>query len=120
MRHLVQEGIVTVAHDCTGGGLAVALAESCIAGGTGARIRLPGRICAAALFGEAPSRIVIAVSPSNAARASALLSECRVPYTELGRVEGDRLYVESACDIPVRALEEAWERTIPAAMTVPH
>ena len=98
----------------------MALAESCIAGGRGARIRLPGIVCAETLFGEAPSRVVVAVPPNNTAGVSALLSDCGVPYTELGRVEGDRLNVESACDIPVRALEEAWERTIPAAMTVPH
>ena len=61
-RRAVAEGIVHSAHDCSDGGLAVALAESCITGNIGftASFAMPGR-WDAALFGESESRIVVSL-----------------------------------------------------------
>jgi phosphoribosylformylglycinamidine synthase II len=116
VRELVRQGLVRCAHDCADGGIAVALAESCIIGGRGAMVRLPGPICADKLFGEAPSRIVTAFPAENKEAVVSLLAGASVPYSDLGRVEGSRLIIESACDIPVEVLEKTWEGTIPAAM----
>lgn len=115
VRNLVREGRVSSAHDCSDGGLAVALAESCIAGGIGARVSLPS-ISAEALFGEAPSRIVVSVPEAHAAAARAQLETAGIPILPLGVVGEDRLVVEGALDVPVAELEATWERTIPAVM----
>ena len=57
---LIRKGLVNSAHDCSEGGLAVALAECCIAGGIGAEVILTESIRASSLlFGETQSRIII-------------------------------------------------------------
>lgn len=117
VRELVQEGLVQSAHDCSDGGLGVTLAESCISGGTGARVRLPAGGVTEQLFGEAPSRIVLTVSGKHSAAARLRLESAGVPVADLGEVGGDRLTVEGTLDVPVTELEATWERTIPAAMS---
>jgi phosphoribosylformylglycinamidine synthase II len=114
LRRLIRGGLARSAHDCAQGGLAVTLAESCIAGHVGARVSAPAS--AAALFGEGPSRVVISLPPEHAAAARDVLAVAGVPLTELGEVGGDRLVVEGVLEVPVAELEESWERTIPTAM----
>ena len=62
----IQAGIIKSAHDCSDGGLAIALAESCIAGGMGLVCdqEIRGR-WDTALFGEMQSRIVLSLSPDK-------------------------------------------------------
>ncbi|WP_204136909.1 phosphoribosylformylglycinamidine synthase subunit PurL [Halomicronema sp. CCY15110] len=76
-RHGILQGWVQSAHDAAEGGLAVALAESCISGQLGARIQLP-EIAAAArwdrlLFGEGGARIIVSVAPTAIAAWEAYL-----------------------------------------------
>jgi phosphoribosylformylglycinamidine synthase len=120
VRRIVLEGLASAAHDCADGGLAVALAECCIAGGVGARLRLPGKVSAEALFGEAPSRVVLAVPAENVPKVVNLLAAAGIPHAALGQVEGERLLIEGAGDLAVATLEATWERTIPAALGSSH
>lgn len=115
VRELIREGLVQSAHDCSDGGLGIAVAECCIAGRTGATLNLPG-VSAETLFGEAPSRIILSVSRENSAAARARLEAAGVPVTELGEVSGDRLVIQGALSISLADLEETWERTLPSAM----
>ncbi len=115
VRGLVRDGLVHSAHDCADGGLAVALAESCIAGRVGARVALPGEVSARALFGEGPSRVVVTVG-AGAGEARARLEAAGVPFADLGEVVGDRLVVQNALDLAVADLEATWEQTLPDAM----
>lgn len=71
-RHGIRQGWVRSAHDCAEGGLAIALAESCIAGQMGAQVQLPLSASVRAdatlrwdrlLFGEGGARIVVSVAP---------------------------------------------------------
>lgn len=117
VRGLVREGLVQSAHDCSEGGLAVALAECCIDGKIGAQVRLPAGSNAEEAFGEAPSRIVLSVSDEQSAAARQRLDAAGVPVVELGEVGGDRLTLHGTLDVPVTELEATWERTIPAAMS---
>lgn len=116
VRRLVQEGWVATAHDCADGGIAVTLAEACIHGGTGARVRLPGPVSAESLFGEAPSRVVLGVPAGKLDRVREFLTQTAVPWAEIGRVGGDTLAVEAAFSLDVTALAERWETTLPEAM----
>lgn len=116
VRGLVRDGLVRSAHDCAEGGLAVALAESCIAGKVGASLRLPDTATAERLFGEVPSRIIVSVSPEHVDAAQQRLQTAGVPCIDLGEVVGDRLIIQDVLDLPVPELEATWERTIPAVM----
>jgi phosphoribosylformylglycinamidine synthase subunit PurL len=121
VRDLIRRGWVRSAHDCADGGLAVALAECAIAGRRGARIQLPASPTTAELFGEAPSRLLITISPDAKDPVLTHLSEAEVPAIVLGRVtdgadDARTLTVEGAFSLLVSTLEEAWEQPVPAAM----
>ncbi len=116
-RHLVTEGIARSAHDCSDGGLAVALAESCIAGNMGlmATAEISGR-WNAALFGETQSRIVISLSSSDMGKLTTICSEEGVPFLKLGVTEGDSLIIGSMLDVAVTDLRASWQGGIPQAL----
>ena len=115
---LVREGIIRSAHDCSEGGLAVAVAESCIAGGIGFQgaFEVEDR-WDAALFGEAQSRIVVSVPPD---RVPALRGVCHaeeVPFVELGRTGGDSLKFGELIDLPFDRADDAWRNALERAVT---
>src|SRR6202012_751534 len=86
--------LVVSAHDCAEGGLAVALAESCIAGNLGATLKLDDVLRPdALLFGEAPSRIVVSFRPEREAEVRALAERCGAPMTLIGATGGRRLHI---------------------------
>ena len=68
-----RDGLIRSAHDCAEGGFAVTLAECCVeSGGVGARVELSGPtglddrfLLVRALFGEAPSRVLVSASPGE-------------------------------------------------------
>jgi phosphoribosylformylglycinamidine synthase len=72
MREIVAEGLAESAHDVSDGGLAIALAESCLAAGgsIGANIDLDSDLRPEyLLFHEGPSRIVVSTqNPAAVAR----------------------------------------------------
>ncbi|MCS7001461.1 MAG: phosphoribosylformylglycinamidine synthase subunit PurL [Dehalococcoidia bacterium] len=106
-----RKGLLQSAHDCSDGGLAVALAESCILGDVGldaSTVALPDRV-EGALFGEAPSRIVVSVAPEHQAAVRTLAEAMGVPVTPLGTVGGDRLRIGDAIDRSVRELRDGFE-----------
>jgi phosphoribosylformylglycinamidine synthase len=85
----IKEGIIASAHDCSEGGLAVALAECCFTGSRqfGAIIRTDSRARPEfVLFGEDQSRILLSVSPGNANRLREIASAHGVPLKHLGSV----------------------------------
>src|SRR5690606_39177630 len=101
------QGLLTAAHDCADGGLAVALAECCIAANTGldAALDLGSRLDAA-LFGEAQSRFVVGTREADTLLA--LAAEANVPATTLGTVAGDRLRLGPIA-VTVEELRDVYE-----------
>ncbi|HZO77880.1 MAG TPA: phosphoribosylformylglycinamidine synthase subunit PurL [Solirubrobacteraceae bacterium] len=92
------------AHDVAEGGVAVALAECCIAGGIGARVELPDALDS---FGEAPGRGFIVSGPADALERwadSGPSGAC----TMIGKVCGDALQISSRLSLPVDELARAW------------
>jgi phosphoribosylformylglycinamidine synthase len=113
MTAAAHEGLIASAHDLSDGGLAVALAESCIRGGHGARVILPGDPFTA-LFSESPGRAIVSVTPGREPEFAALCAKHEVPATVLGETGGDSLTVEATFEVPVDELTRAWTGTLPA------
>jgi phosphoribosylformylglycinamidine synthase len=112
-----EAGLLSAAHDLSDGGLAVALAESCLRGGTGCTVALPGQLPDdpfTALFSESAGRCVVAVRPGAEASFAALLAEHQVPGQDLGTTGGDRLTVTGCFEIPLDELAAGHARTLPA------
>jgi phosphoribosylformylglycinamidine synthase len=106
----MDEGLVAAAHDCAEGGLAVTLAEMCLAADVGldaAGLELGGR-ADAALFGEAPSRIVVAAPASARPRLAEIAAAHDVPIAHIGRLGGQRFAVGRHIDLPLAELARAY------------
>ncbi|HUS82505.1 MAG TPA: phosphoribosylformylglycinamidine synthase subunit PurL [Dehalococcoidia bacterium] len=114
----IRRGVLCSAHDCSQGGLAVALAECCIAGGTGmdGDAAQPAGRLDAALFGEAQSRIVVSCAASDAAELEALARQVSVPLTRLGRVGGERLTLGGMLDVAIEELAAAYREGLPRVL----
>jgi phosphoribosylformylglycinamidine synthase len=116
------EGLLRSAHDCSDGGLAVALAESCFStlgrDAVGAEIALCSESLtpAACLFSESPSRIVISFAESAGDRVREIAEEMNCPITLLGRAGGARLHITvngvEAISREVAELERAWRTSL--------
>ncbi|MEW6412489.1 MAG: phosphoribosylformylglycinamidine synthase subunit PurL [Candidatus Zixiibacteriota bacterium] len=108
----IKKGLIRSAHDCSEGGLAVALAECCISNREnqiGARITLDDSIRAdALLFGEVPSRVIISCEPSMVKHVSKLFTGAKVPFKEIGRVGGGRLKINDLVDIDLASMDDSW------------
>ena len=119
-RRAITQGIVASAHDCAEGGLAVALAESCIPNGVGfqagrALSRLPSR-WDCSFFGERQSRIVVSTRPEYAQQLRALALEAKAPLMELGRTGGATFRLGRNADLPLSEIAEAWEGGLQGAL----
>lgn len=117
----IQQGLVRSAHDLSEGGLAVALAESCISGGLGATVAFESNLRSdIALFSETQSRILLSASPDKAAELEQFIASRGVPVKKIGKVEGQNLEItlggNSVLSRPVEGLKQVWEDVIPCLM----
>ena len=121
------QGWLASAHDVAEGGLAVALAESCIAnpdGAVGARISLDSLDAVGTptradtlLFGEGPSCVVVSVEPADWPRMEKLLDASGLPFFQLGEVGGEHLDIADYLKLPVGTLREHWRTALARALT---
>ena len=122
LRTLGRAGLLRSAHDCSEGGLAVALAECCVSGADriGAQVALDvsGRPDVG-LFNETQSRVVISVRETDADTTLAQLDALGVLAWRLGRVGGEKLVIDTAANSygwPLEALRHAWADSIAECM----
>jgi phosphoribosylformylglycinamidine (FGAM) synthase-like enzyme len=122
---LADRRLVGSAHDCSDGGLAVALAEcSFDAGGMGAEISIdPADVSrdgainlAAALFSESASRVVVSTNVDTVAGVLERAAAAGVPARVVGRTGGHLLRIvvggHLAIDLPVDDAERRWAGAI--------
>ena len=120
----INAGIVCSAHDCSEGGLAIAMTESCLSrpqGPIGALITLAPDVSDmridAFLFGETQSRAIVTVESANVSEMQSFAQSVGVPMRTIGTVGGQRLQVGSPdsktpwINVEVDVLYNAWTRT---------
>jgi phosphoribosylformylglycinamidine synthase len=118
VRQLIRSGQIDTVHDCSDGGLAVAVAEMAMAGGIGATIAAApeGLPLHAFLFGEDQARYVIACDPEEAADLLYEANAVGVPAMLVGVTGGNSLILPSREAISVAELKTAHEGWLPAYM----
>ena len=131
LRALIRKGVVKSAHDCSEGGLAVALAECCMSGTEkiGARIclprmngssSLPNQRLDVTLFNESQSRIVVSVPSEASELVQQDAAQAGIELIRLGSVGGSELAIEGpqgTLSWPLDQLHEAWYSSIGLALS---
>ena len=114
VREGVRAGVVRAAHDCSDGGLAVALAEMCFAKDLGCRVSLDSKLRPdALLFGEDASRVVVSYAAGDREKVEGICRAAGAPLVEIGQVGGTSLAVEGLFEATVAELKEGWAAAIP-------
>jgi phosphoribosylformylglycinamidine synthase subunit PurL len=129
VRDLIRQGLVKSAHDCSEGGLAIAIAESCfnpkqkfgaeISINAGESPSRTGHSAPTVLFNESQSRIVISVAPEDLDKTMSILQKAGVPHQRLGTVTGDQLRVRINAENfrwPMTDLYDDWWNAIRRAV----
>ncbi|MCL2025042.1 MAG: phosphoribosylformylglycinamidine synthase subunit PurL [Coriobacteriia bacterium] len=130
VRTLIRKDLLTSAHDCSEGGIAVALAESAIAGGLGCTVMLDdGLTPTATLFSETQSRIVVTCVADDVENVIEALADAQVPYSVIGEVGGDCVLIAGTAtdttsdtasntliDVPLSRGAAAWGDTLEQIM----
>ncbi len=116
-----EAGLLQSAHDCSDGGIAIALTECCFSSlnhpAIGAQVTLDGSLSQSSLlFSESPSRIIISFAEDSQGAVEKIAARHSSPLTILGKVKGNRLRIkvngEPAIDSPVAELETAWRNAL--------
>lgn len=110
-RKMIESGLLASSHDCSSGGIAVALSECCINSGLGAEIAFKTDIRSdCCLFGESQSRIIVSANPEKARKVIEVAKEGKIPFQLIGCVKGDCLRINHWIDLSVAQLRKAWGR----------
>jgi phosphoribosylformylglycinamidine synthase subunit PurL len=109
--------VIASAHDCSDGGLAIALAESAITGGTGFAVTLNGATpWHVELFSESASRVIVSVGPEKAESLEGLAAEHQVPIARLGETGGPGMVFDTLFEMPVEEARRVYESAIPSLL----
>jgi len=111
IRTLVGTELIRGVHDLSEGGLGVALAEMAAKSSVGVSIaRTPNH---QALFGEGPSRAVVAVDPESLTEVLTLCEERGVPVVRLGLATGNQFKIKDMMDVSLSDLKAAFINKLP-------
>ncbi|MBO6639516.1 MAG: phosphoribosylformylglycinamidine synthase subunit PurL [Roseitalea sp.] len=122
VRSAIQNGQVTACHDVSDGGLAIALAEMCMASGHGMAVEVGDTQAAhALLFGEDQARYVVTVGKADANFLALNAEGAGVPFRRIGTVTDDRFLLTGAvsASISLEEMEHAHEGWLPGYMAGP-
>ena len=117
VRGLILSGKVSAVHDCSDGGLAVALAEMAMAGKIGATITAKADTAHGFFFGEDQARYVLTASSAQASEIEASAKAAGVPVMRIGKTGGDTLTLGSEAPISIAELVRAHEDWLPNFMS---
>jgi phosphoribosylformylglycinamidine synthase II len=112
----VRSGLISSAHDCSDGGLAITLAECCVLNREkmiGASVEIDDDIrpdCL--LFGETQSRIVVSTSKDKGEKLVNLCAANDVPISAVGTVGGNNLTINNQINLRLDRLEDAYYNSL--------
>ena len=107
--------MIDAAHDLSDGGLIQAVTESCLRGGTGARLIVPDGVDAfTLLFSESAGRAVVAVPRSEELRFTDMCGARGLPAARIGVVDGSSLDIQGEFSLPLEELRSIHESAIPS------
>ncbi len=117
---LIQKGFISSAHDCSEGGLAIAVAESCFSYGgqtLGATLTLESTLRNdTLLFGETQSRIIISFPEERINEIEDLAMAFPVDFSLIGKVGGSHFTVtvneEEVIKQEINILKELWKTSL--------
>jgi len=113
----IEAELIASAHDCSEGGVAIALAESCIGGGIGADVHLPDELPGAiSLFSETQGRVVVSVPEQVVEAFEQLAVGLGVPYAVIGTVAGDELRIEGVAPVAMSVMVDVWGDSLEKAV----
>jgi phosphoribosylformylglycinamidine synthase len=120
-----ETGLLASAHDCSDGGLAVALAECCFSSlnraTIGAEVSLPESLrgslpTASMLFSESPSRIILSFPASSRAAVENIAEREKCPFAVIGQVGGNILRInlaeEQVICAEISEIENVWRSSL--------
>ncbi|MGB7969411.1 MAG: phosphoribosylformylglycinamidine synthase subunit PurL [Methanobacterium sp.] len=108
-------GNITAVHDCSSGGLGIALSEMSISGNLGAiidlkKVPVKGNLnLSTILFSESHGRYLITVKKDSVEE---VLSKITVPCAIIGEVQGDSLVIEDQFTVDVEELKKSYKGII--------
>ncbi|MBL7131879.1 MAG: phosphoribosylformylglycinamidine synthase subunit PurL [Candidatus Omnitrophica bacterium] len=113
----IKQGLVQSAHDCSEGGLAIALTECCISNPDkklGAKVNLASDNIRedALLFAETQSRVILSAKQDNTDKILQIAKDNKVSASIIGKVEGDKLIINELINICVSDLDNTWRTVI--------
>ena len=96
---LISKNLIKSAHDCSKGGLGIAISELCIFGKIGCNVDLPSTLSSEKiLFSESHSRYILVVDRTNLDEIKSLLTDDKCSFSELGIFSGDQIIFKSNSD----------------------
>jgi len=119
---LINKGLIESAHDCSDGGLAVTVAESCFRHEIGAELRLPegSEPIEIALFGEQASRVLVSCVPGDRQAIQQIASQHSIKSEFLGRTGGEKLIMRrDATDVVsvyISDIKNVWGQALESAL----
>jgi len=113
-REAIEQGFILSAHDCSEGGIAVTLIDSCWAGGLGATLRVETNLAPAEwLFSESQSRFVVTLKKMDLPRLEEIArAQVNVPVEVLGWVDGKHLVINDWIAMDLAGSREVWRTAL--------
>jgi phosphoribosylformylglycinamidine synthase len=114
---LIDDNLVNCVHDCSKGGIAIAVSELCINNQIGCIMSLdeiPGQKLKPddILFSESPSRYILAVNQKNIKKTTAFLEQKKIPYGIIGKFSGSNIVFKNKAkkiiDLRIDKAQEKW------------
>ncbi len=118
VRGLIEAGDVAHVHDCSDGGLWVAVSEMAMAADIGADITLGSQQLPAhaILFGEDQGRYILSVDADQVAKIIASAESLAIPVRKLGVAGGKSLRIDGEHEVKLADLRQAHESWLPEYM----
>ena len=108
VQKIISKGLVNSVHDISSGGILISLAEMCISGNIGVKIKIPRNDISPNeyLFGEDQSRYLIELDKSKEDEVFKILKKSSIYYEKIGHSQKERLELDNEVSIKLDELNK--------------